>query len=121
LEPLLEPGDREPEEDENALCSVLDSLIPFIRDNKEVTKLSIFLGKTLAPEGSSKATSSKNTLTKGGKDFAWSRGIGLELSPLKTRSGWKKLSQAAEKILEIDSSTIDNGPLRAMKALARSK
>jgi hypothetical protein len=59
--------------------------------------------------------------TKEGKDFAWSRGIGLELSPIKTRSCRKKLSQAVVKTTKIDSYSNDNGPLRAMKALAREK
>jgi len=98
MEPLIEPSGREPKKDENALSTVLDSLIPFLKDNKEVSKLMIFLGKkTLAPEGSSEASSSKTILAKGGKYFAWSRGMGLELSPLKMQSGWKKKSQAVEK------------------------
>jgi hypothetical protein len=84
------------------LSTVLDSLIPFLRDNKEATKLPIFLGKrALDPVGASEATSSKTKPTKEGKDFSWSRGIGLELSPLKTRSGRKKLSQDVVKTTEM--------------------
>jgi hypothetical protein len=44
-ESLLEPGFRELEEDETSLNTVLESLISFIRDNKEAIKLPTFLGR----------------------------------------------------------------------------
>jgi hypothetical protein len=78
VEPFLEPDFREPEEDENSFSTILDSLIPFIRDNKEAIKLPIFLGKrALDIAGSSEDTSLKTKSAREGKDIAWSRGIGL--------------------------------------------
>jgi hypothetical protein len=44
---LLQPGYRESEEDEPTLSAVLDSLIPFIRDNKNATKLPVYKGKAV--------------------------------------------------------------------------
>jgi hypothetical protein len=80
------------------------------------------LGKRiLEPLGASEASSSKNKLVGGEKSFAWSRGLALEISPIKTRSNRKKLSQSIEQTSEISSSSTDIGPLRAMKALARAK
>jgi len=80
----MEPYYREPEEDEASLNSVLDSLIPFIKDNKDAIKLPTYRGKALIePSTILEATTSKDNLAKGGKDYAWSRGLGIELSPLK--------------------------------------
>jgi hypothetical protein len=74
----------------------------------------------LETSGSSEATSSKSFPVKEGKNFAWSRGIALELSPLKTISSQKKLSQSSETTTKNNSST-DIRPLREMKSLAKEK
>jgi len=86
-ESLLELGYREPEEDESSLIIVLDSSIPFIRDNNAPLKLPTYLGKAIHdPAVQSEATSSKTLPAREGKEFTWYRGIGLELSPIKTQS-----------------------------------
>jgi hypothetical protein len=96
--------------------------IPFIKDNKDAIKLPTFRGKApIVASTSSEATSSKPPSTRDGKDFAWSRGLGIELSPLKTRSSRKKLAQDSSELIESVPSPTDNGPLRAMKALVREK
>jgi hypothetical protein len=66
-------------------------------------------------------SSSSHAPVKGGKAFAWSRGIGSELSPVKTQSSRKK--QVGLSIQNSDSvpTSPDTGALRAMKALAREK
>jgi hypothetical protein len=85
-------------------------------------------GRGYLSRGILEATSSKVSSGREGKSFAWSRGIGVEISPIKTRSCRKKLSQPVKRlqrllpiISETNPSTNDIGPLRAMKALARSK
>jgi hypothetical protein len=67
----VEPGFREVEEGESSLNTALDSLIPFIKDNKDVIKLPTFQGKApIDLSTTSEATSSKPQLTRDGKDFA---------------------------------------------------
>jgi hypothetical protein len=113
-------GFIEPEEDAIDLNLVVDSLLNPSRDNV-ATILPTYLGKRILETlGSSKATSSKSLPVRDGKNFVWSRSIALELSPLKTRSSRKKISQPYEITTENTSSN-DNGPLRAMKALPREK
>jgi hypothetical protein len=53
------------------------------------------------------------------KDFVWSRGLGFETSPIKTRSARKKQNKETMSIVPINF--IDCGALRACKALARAK
>jgi hypothetical protein len=72
----MEPGYREPEEDESSLNSVLDSMIPFIKDNKDAIKLPTYQGKALQdPSSLSEATTSNSHSARDGKDYAWSRGV----------------------------------------------
>jgi len=119
---VMEPGYREPEEDESSLNTVLDSLIPFIRDNNAAIKLPTYLGKALPDVVSlSEETTSKSQPARDGKDFSSSRGLGIELSPLKAQSSWKKLAQKTLQIVESVPSSTNSGPLKAMKALAREK
>jgi hypothetical protein len=50
-------------------------------------KLTTYMGKRILElGGSSEDTSSKISSGREGKSFAWSRGIGVEISPIKTRS-----------------------------------
>jgi hypothetical protein len=56
-----------------------------------------------------------------GKDFTWSKGLGFEISPIKTQSARKKaVSLASTSDLHLSNFT-DNGALRGMKSLARAK
>ena len=122
LEIVILPGFREPEEETPDLSLELDSLVPNGREIKETTILPTYLGKrSLEPMGSLEATSSKNKPGGEGKSYAWSRGIALEISPIKTRSCWKNLSQSTEQTTEISTSSTYIGSLRAMKAPARAK
>jgi hypothetical protein len=62
--------------------------------------------------------SSSNMPLPPGPDPHWSRGIGLELSPLKTRSARKK-SQTGPKTSGSTTNVTNQGALRGLKALAR--
>jgi len=57
---------------------------------------------------------------EGGKEFAWSRGMGIELSPIKTRSASKKTSTELKE--DFASHFPTNGrALRDLKASTRTK
>jgi hypothetical protein len=86
----VEAGFREPEEETSSLNTVLESLIPFIKDNDQALKLPTYMGRKCIDRGeSSGKNTSKNKLASQGRDFAWSRGLGVEISPIKTRSNQK--------------------------------
>jgi hypothetical protein len=69
---------------------VLDSLIPFIRDTNSIVKLPVYLGNIVYDSSSGGGASTSRTHTEGaGKEFAWSRGLGIEHSPIKTQSSRK--------------------------------
>jgi hypothetical protein len=56
------------------------------------------------------------------RSFAWSRGLGIELSPLQTRSSRKKKEDLNTlQSTSADISLSEKAPLRALKAKARSK
>jgi hypothetical protein len=53
--------------------------------------------------------------------YAWSRGLGFETSPIKTRSVRKKAIQSSGKKDQSISIVSDSGVLRGLKALAWAK
>jgi hypothetical protein len=119
---LVEVGFREPEEDSSSLNTVLESLIPFIKDNDQALKLPMFIGRKCIDRGESSGQStSKIKVASQGRDFAWSRGLGVEVSPIKTRSNQKLQSQNTVLINDSNPSSSESGPLRAVKALDREK
>jgi hypothetical protein len=82
---VIDPGFRESEEDDSTLSVVLDSLIPFIRDTNATVKLPVYLGKVVHVSNSGEGDGTSHTHTEGaGKEFSWSRGLGIEHSPIKT-------------------------------------
>jgi hypothetical protein len=100
LLPLMEdsallPGYHEPDEEETTMSDVLDSYLPFIHDKDSSIKLPIYLGKSsiTSPQEDGGASTSLSHTVRAGKDFAWSRGLGLEISPIKTRSTEEKCIQ----------------------------
>jgi len=63
-----------------------------------------------------------NSIPEGkGKDYAWSCGLGVEISPIKTRSSCKKAKGGIVSSEGKDITTADSGALRELKALARVK
>jgi len=116
------PGYREPKEDASTLSAVLDLFIPFLHGSEAYVPLPTFLGKKPIDPGVERgqANTSSVPATEGGKEFSWSRGLGIELSPIKTRSARKKSSFD----LKVDPAPIlptDGKALRELKALARTK
>jgi hypothetical protein len=86
------PGCRESEDDDSSLNVVLDSLIPFIHDNNSTIQLPVYLGNTCYddPTSGGKASTSCTRSEGTGKEYAWSRGLGIEHSPIKTQSSRKR-------------------------------
>jgi len=56
-----------------------------------------------------------------GKDFSWSRGLGIETSPIKTRSAQRKTRSSVTHPTVTSTDTSDLGVLRGIKSLARSR
>jgi hypothetical protein len=56
-----------------------------------------------------------------GTSYAWSRGLGFETSPIKTRSARKKASLCIDKKDLSNTIVTDLGALRGLKSLARAK
>jgi hypothetical protein len=118
----LEAGEREPEETESTIHSIPDSLIPCKKISDQAIILPTYIGRSCIDRGeSSGITNSKNKQTSQGREYTWSRGLGAEISPIKTRSARKNLIQSTVKISESTPSSSDTGPLRAVKALVREK
>jgi hypothetical protein len=114
---------QESEEGESTLSAVLDSLIPYLRDTSDPIPLPTFLGnRMVTPSGTlGELDEASNTELEPVKAYAWSRGLGIEYSPIKTRSTRKKQQEKVISTAVVDPSTAESGALRAVKALAREK
>jgi len=117
------PGCRDSYEHESSLSEVLDSLLPFLRDHQSIVPLLVYMGKVVYKVSNSGdfLVTTGPRIEESGKEFAWSRGLGIEHSPLKTRSSRKKLVGVESTSGDTGFSTNDSGALRVMKALARDK
>jgi hypothetical protein len=115
-------GYREPNNDETSVTTFLDSLLPFIHDQNSTVQLHVYLGKyVINPSTDDGEASSSHYLVEGaGKEFAWSRVLGIEHSLVKTRSAWKK-SATFSSLENNPRIATDGGALRALKALSREK
>ena len=105
------------------LSAVLDSLIPYLRDNSDPTPLPTYLGNRVVNPSSiiGDLGEAINSETKPVKSYAWSQGPGIEYSPIKTRSTRKKMQGTVNSPSVVDPSTSESGALRAMKAFVRAK
>jgi hypothetical protein len=117
------PWFRESEIGECSFEVVLDSLVPDLKEIHSPIPILTFHGKvSITREDTSDDSDQRVGIRESsGKGFSWSRGLGCEISPIKTRSARKR----AETILfspESGYSSIpDIGVLRGMKSLARAK
>jgi hypothetical protein len=84
-------------------------------------QLPIFRGKELIRPGDEAGSSCSLGPGKSEKAYAWSRGIGTELSPLQTRSSRKQKELQNPGKNASDLPPLEGKALRALKALARSK
>jgi hypothetical protein len=75
------------------LDSLITTLVPPIREVSGPIPLPTYLGKEVFKDSEYSGTLGASTSSgePTGKDLAWSRGLGLEVSPIKTRSARKKL------------------------------
>jgi hypothetical protein len=81
----------------------------------------MFRGKEQIRPATERGSSSTFTTDKDSSALAWSRGLGVELSPLQTRSSRKKKEIEISQIASTDLPTQEGKALRALKALARTK
>jgi len=119
----IQPGCREPEEGESSLSDILGSLIPYLKYSDPPILLPSYFGKALIILVNLSREVNVTPLAEDTnlKDYSWSRGRGIEYSPIKTRSLRKNLQSDLCLPLVEETTTSDRGALRAVKALARSK
>jgi len=60
-------------------------------------------------------------MTVGSKGFVWSKGLGCELSPIKTCSACKRAELMVTEQVMLPSSYYELGAFRGIKSLARLK
>jgi hypothetical protein len=119
-EPFTLPGYTEPSQSDIQLESLFPTIttahsLPF-----DSIPLHTYLGNSIIQPNipPSNHPSSSNIPTTSKPNPHWSRGIGLEISPLKTRSARKKKMSGLEA-LENYATITNQGALRDFKALAR--
>jgi hypothetical protein len=85
-------GYRELEIGDSSLSVVLDSLVPNYRETRSPTPLPIYQGRSVIErKGHVGEASLVEFRGEGsGKEYTWSRGLGIEFSLVKTRSARKK-------------------------------
>ena len=81
----------------------------------------MYRGKELLNPANDPGSSTSLPADKATNTLAWSRGIGLELSPLQTRSSRKKKEAESTQPVATECPSQDGKALRAWKALARTK
>jgi hypothetical protein len=114
------PGFSQPTDEGSKLLEALNAT--FSTDPPEnFTHLPVFRGNELINPAREEGTSSSRPTDSAQKTFAWSRGIGVELSPLQTRSSRKKKGLLNNTLEPADIPSQDGKALRAMKALARTR
>jgi hypothetical protein len=108
---------------EQVLENVITSLVPTYREATSPIPLPTYLGlESIHGEVECGAAEVTTSLGEGsGKDLTWAQGLGLELSPIKTRSARKKMGKTPSVVDQHLASTHDLGALRGMKSLARDK
>jgi hypothetical protein len=116
-------GYQESKEGDSSLSAILDSLIPYLRDNSDPNPLLTFFGNKVVDPTSFKGDLGEVSLPKAEptKAYAWSRGLRIEYSPVKMRISRKNLQSFVTPSSVVDPSTSNSGELRAVKSLAREK
>jgi hypothetical protein len=85
-------GYGEPTISDHSLDRMISALVPSINGKLKLHPIPTYPGKDLVTSSSSKGVhfDPSGVGIDPGKEPAWSRGLGLELSPIKTRSARKK-------------------------------
>lgn len=121
--PIL-PGFREADFDDQTLVEALDHLAPPRCKEGGLIPLDTFLGNSIIPPSYSSELSRVLEAGPGGSStsYSWSRGLGFETSPIKTRSERKKANLSRDSFEVVTLSTgSDTGAFRGLKSLARAK
>jgi hypothetical protein len=121
-DPIPIAGHTEPSQSETQLDALIQDSFPVPSLPFDSIPIHTYLGKNLVQSSGSHSDrpSSSGVNPSPVLDPTWSRGVGLELSPLKTRSARKKTltgSSSAVSTIPVPSQ----GALRGLKALARGK
>jgi hypothetical protein len=119
---FLPPGYGEPELSEVLWIRLCQVWYP-IREVDSPVHLPIFSNRAEVADGVQGTSGSDLPISETTKDksYAWSRGLGLELSPIKTRSARKRAGPTLPTASTSIPSTCDLGALRGLKSLARAK
>ena len=124
VEDCILPGFREPELGDSDIGDVLESLIPSYRVVQSLIQLPTFRGRFVYHRpntigGSRNLGTTEDTL---GKVFTWSKGLGMYIYPINTRSVRKKKEALGPLPVETHLPVINEfGALRGLKAPAREK
>jgi hypothetical protein len=116
-QPYTLPGYTEPDQSELRLEALFPTALSSHSLPFESLPLPTYQGNSVI-HPSPDLPSSSTQIFPTGPDPHWSRGIGLELSPLKTCSA-RKNSQTELKAPEDSAAVTTHGALRGFKALAR--
>jgi len=92
LNPPTLSGFREPEPKENSRGDLLEYLVPTFKEIHQPVPIPTFQGRIVVVSDSTRHYVGQPQWSRevSLKDYAWTRGLGLELSPIKTRSAIKK-------------------------------
>jgi hypothetical protein len=103
-----------------SLGETLDSLVPLLCEVESYVLLTTFQGKTVITLMGSIEPSfhSGNCVGGVGHSYAWSRGLGYETLPIKTRSACKKATLTTVTLDHTTTTVSDTGVLRGLKSLA---
>jgi hypothetical protein len=117
-------GLRELERGDCNLISVLDSLVLALHELFEPKPLTTFKGKSFISHVFSVVNSfnpigpREEQPISSAKVFAWSRGLGCEISPIKTHSAQKQAEVSVKESVILSSTDSDHGALKGIKSLA---
>jgi hypothetical protein len=108
---------------ESSLGVVLESLVPDYREITSPLPIPTYQGNSIYKGlmGMILRQAIFRKVDFSGKEYSWSRGLGLEVSPIKMRSARKKNLLNTTLPVTQTNSLSENGALRGMKSLAREK
>jgi len=108
---------------DHSLDSVINSLVPSFREASSPIPILTFLRKEFIIRAKdTRALGDSSSIGEGsGKNLAWSQGLGIEVSPIKTRSACKKTGKNISFFAQQLTTNLEQGALRGMKSLPRAK
>jgi hypothetical protein len=106
-----------------ALLPLSNVTIHYLKWGFKTRGVTVYLGNSIFDDsiGGQKPNTFVSRVEGTCKEFSWSRGLGIEHSPIKTRSSQKKLAGVTKQPCDNDSFATNCGALRAPKAITRDK